>query len=133
MPSDVLESAPHSLTQRMLQPGLASLATLTAGAVTQLLYQLKTDRHKALKFTQISKTPVMHERAPHRLSQCISQAVLALLAMLTVGAGTAAVPAEDRRAQGPHLHPDDQDAGCAGGLPQPARLHIPAPGWHHQA
>ncbi len=63
----------------------------------------------------------------------MSQPGLASLELCTAGAGTAAIPAEDRRAQGPHLHADDQDAGCAGGLPEPARLHIPAPGRHHQA
>ena len=41
------------------------------------------------------------------------------------GASTAAVAAEDWRPQGPHLYPDDQDAGCAGGFPQPAWLHLP--------
>lgn len=77
--------------------------------------------------------PLDAHKSMLHLSQGMSQPGLASLAMLTAGAGTAAVPAEDWRAQGPHLHPDDQDAGCAGGLPQPARLHIPAPGWHHQA
>ena len=67
--------------------------------------------HKALIFTQMTKS----------------------LDVSIAGASTTAVPVEDRGPQGAHLHPDDQDARCAGELSQPAWLHLPAPGWDHQA
>lgn len=54
-------------------------------------------------------------------------------AYVRAGAGSAATPAEDRRPQSPYLYPDDQDAGRPGSLPEPACLHIPAPGWLYQA
>ena len=186
-PLDVHKSVPHSLSQYMSQPGLMPDLSCALQELAQLLYQLKIGGRKALESTQISKALVTHKRVPHRLNQHLSHPCFASLAMLTAGAGTAAVssentrtqgshlhsddkeagyvqehasqlvsahvtsrtlarfemctagagtaaiPAEDWRAQGSHLHPDDQDVRCAGGLPQPARLHIPAPGWHHQA
>ncbi len=53
----------------------------------------------------------VHKSVLHSLSQRMSQPGLASLAMLTAGAGTAAVPAEDRRAQGPQIHTDLKNTG----------------------
>ena len=49
------------------------------------------------------------------------------------GAGSSAPPAEVGGAQGADIHPDDTHAGYPGGLLEPARLHILAPGRVHQA
>ncbi len=80
--------------------------------MAQLLLQQKTGRHKALIFTQISKTLVTHKTVPHSLSECTTHPGLASLELCTAGASTAAIPTEDWRAQCPHLHADDQDVGC---------------------
>ena len=44
------------------------------------------------------------------------------------GARAAASHAEIRRAQGAHLHADDQDAGHTGGVSQPVRVSVLSPG-----
>jgi len=51
---DMYKSVPHSLSQRMSQPGRASFECALQ-ELAQLLYQLKTGGHKALIFTQMTK------------------------------------------------------------------------------
>ena len=78
-------------------------------------------------------------RAPSaspRCRACCGQAVArvgGLTALCCAGAGAAAGQAEGRGQPGPDLHPDVAHAGPAGGVPQPARLHLSAPGRLHQA
>jgi len=99
----------HSLSQCVSQPGLGSVAVLAAGAGTAAVSTQNRRAQGPHLHPQISKAPIMHASVPHSLSQRMSQPGLASLELCTAGASTAAVPAEEWRAQGPHLHPDDQD------------------------
>ena len=57
--------------------------------------------------------------------------VCGLLARQAADPGRAAASAEGGQPPRADLHPDDQDAGRPGGLPQPPRPPVPPPGRNH--
>jgi hypothetical protein len=101
---------------------------LSTSELAQLLLQQVTGRHKALTFTQMTKRLDMYKSVPHSLSQRMSQPGRASFAMLTAGAGTVAVPTEDRRTQSPHLHPDDRTLDIHKSVPHSLRQRVSQPG-----
>ena len=66
-----------------------------------------------------------------RVRWTLGLAMLDFVARQAADAGCVAASAEGGQPPGAHLHSDDQDAGCSGGLPQPPWPPLPPSGWHH--